>query len=65
MKKVKVLNKWGIFQNTDKEIVEFGFSVTVLHPDNMEYLSLCSPKDTDMEFDNLENAVNWIRNYDK
>ena len=63
MKRIKQLNAWGIFQNNEKEIAEYGFSITVLHPDNMDYRNLCSPADSDMEFDTLENAVYWIEKY--
>lgn len=37
MKKVKQLKGWGIYQNNRKEIEEYGFSFTVIHPNNMEY----------------------------
>lgn len=65
MKRIKKLNSWGIYQNNAKEIEEYGFNITVLHPDNMEYAYMCSPSDSDMEFDTLEEAENWIKNYDK
>lgn len=65
MKRIKKLNSWGIYQNNAKEIEECGFNITVLHPDNMEYAYMCSPSDSDMEFDTLEEAENWIKNYDK
>lgn len=63
MKKVKQLKGWGIYQNTPKEISEYGFAITVLHPDNMEYPYLCSPRDTDMEMETIDQAVSWIENY--
>lgn len=63
MKKIKQLKNWGIYQNTPKETLEYGFSITVLHPDNMEYPYLCSPRDTDMEFETIDQAVSWIENY--
>lgn len=63
MKKIKSLKGWGIYQNNQKEVKEYGFEITVLHPDNMEYAYLCSPADSDMEFDFIEDALNWIRNY--
>lgn len=63
MKKVKSLKGWGIYQNNDKEVKEYGFKFTVLHPDNMEYAYLCSPADTDMELDSLNAAIDWIKNY--
>lgn len=65
MKRIKKLNSWGIYQNNAKEIEEYGFNMTVLHPDNMEYAYMCSPSDSDMEFDTLKEAENWIKNYDK
>lgn len=63
MRKIRVLNGWGIYQNNEKEVKEYGFNLTVLHPDNMEYSYLCSPRDSDMECDTLESAVDWIVNY--
>lgn len=63
MKKVKTLKGWGIYQNNEKEIKEYGFNFTVLHPDNMEYSYMCKPSDTDMECDTLEAAISWIKNY--
>lgn len=63
MRKIKTLKKWGIYQNNDKEIKEYGFNITVLHPDNMEYAYMCSPSDSDMEFDTVEAAEHWIKNY--
>lgn len=63
MKKVKTLKKWGIYQNNEKEIKEYGFRFTVLHPDNMEYSYLCTPADSDMEMESLEEAISWINNY--
>lgn len=63
MKKIKTLRKWGIYQNNAKEIAEHGFSVTVLHPDSMEYAYMCSPSDSDMEFETVEDAEYWIKHY--
>ena len=63
MKRIKKLNKWGIYQNNAKEIEEHGFAISVLHPDNEEYAYMCSPSDTDMEFDTVEAAEHWIRHY--
>lgn len=65
MRRIKKLNSWGIYQNNEKEIAEYRFNITVLHPDNMEYAHLCSPSDSDMEFDTVKAAENWIKNYDK
>jgi hypothetical protein len=63
MKKVKQLKGWGIFQNNKKEIKEYGFSHTVLHPNNMDYSYMCSPSDSDMECNSLNQAIDWIKNY--
>jgi len=65
MKRIKNLKGWGIYQNNNKEIEEYRFNITVLHPDNMEYAYMCSPSDSDMEFDTVEAAEDWINNYDK
>lgn len=65
MKRIKKLNGWGIYQNNDKELLEYGFAITVIHPDNMDYASLCTPADSDMEFDNVELAELWINNYEE
>jgi hypothetical protein len=65
MKKVKQLKGWGIFENNKKEVAEYGFSHTVLHPDNMDYPYMCTPHDSDMECNSLEEAVQWIENYNK
>lgn len=63
MRKLKTLRGWGIFQNNEKEINQYGFNITVLHPDNMEYAYLCSPSDSDIELDTVDDAINWIKNY--
>jgi len=63
MKRIKNFRKWGIYQNNSKEIAEHGFSITILHPDNMEQSYMCSPKDSDMEFDKVEDAEYWIVHY--
>jgi len=63
MRKIKTLNKWGIYQNNVKEIEEYGFNITVLHPDNMEYAYMCTPADSDIELNTVEEAVEWIKNY--
>ena len=63
MRKVKVLKGWGIYLNNKKEIEEYGFNVTVLHPDNMEYAYMCTPQDSDIELDTVEQAIEWIKNY--
>ena len=63
MKKIKTHKKWGIYQNNEKEITEHGFNITVLTPDNMEYAYMCSPSDSDMEFNTVDEAVYWINHY--
>lgn len=63
LKRVKTLKQWGVFQNNAKEVAEYGFSVSVLHPDNMEYRYMCTPADSDMEFNDVDDAVSWIQNY--
>lgn len=57
MKKIKSLKGWGIYQNNPKEIKEYGFNITVLHPNNMEYPYLCTPSDSDIELDTIEAAI--------
>ena len=64
MKKNSTYKNWGIYQNNAKEIEEYGFGITVLHPDNMEYGYMCSPKDSDMEFETVEAAKYWIEHYE-
>ncbi|MEG1632397.1 MAG: hypothetical protein RR423_09165 [Hydrogenoanaerobacterium sp.] len=63
MRRIKKYKNWGIYQNNEKEIEEYGFNITVLHPDNMEYKYMCSPADSDMELDTLKEAISWIDNY--
>lgn len=67
MKKIKVLKGWGIYQNNEKEIQEYGFNITVLHPDNMECVKdsgmIFTPADSDMELENIQAAIDWINNY--
>jgi hypothetical protein len=62
MKKIKQYKKWGIYQNSPKEIKEVGFNITVIHPDVMGS-GLVTSKDSDIEMDTLENAISWIDNY--
>ena len=62
MRKVKQMQKWGIFALSDKEKSEYGFNFAVIHPDVMGCGGL-SPADTDWECDTLEEAENWILNY--
>jgi len=63
MKKIKTLKKWGIYQNNAKEIIEYGFNISVLTPDNMEYAYMCTPSDSDMEFNDVASAEYWIKHY--
>lgn len=63
MKRIKKLSGWGVFANNEKEVAEYGFSFTVLHPDNMEYSYMCSPSDSDIECETLEAAIYWIKHY--
>lgn len=63
MKRIKVLKGWGIFENNAKEVKEYGFKITVLHPENMEYSYMCSPSDSDIELNTIECAIAWIRHY--
>lgn len=63
MKKIKTLKGWGIYQNSQKEIDEYGFSITVIHPENMEYAYMNTPRDSDIDLDTVEQAVIWIENY--
>lgn len=62
MRKVKQLKKWGIYENSPKEYIEYGFKYTVIHPDLMG-CGLLSPSDTDMEIDALQDAIDWVTNY--
>ena len=64
MKKIGAYKHWGIYQNNSKEIEEYGFNITVLHPDIMEYAYMCSPKNSDMEFEAVEAAKYWIKHYE-
>lgn len=63
MKRIKKLKCWGIYQNNKNEIEEYGFNITVIHPENMEYAYMCTPSDSDIECDTLEQAIEWIKNY--
>ena len=63
MKRIKIYKKWGIYQNNEKEVAEYGFAVTILHPNDMDYPHLCSPHDSDMEMNSVEDAVYWINHY--
>lgn len=65
MKKIKSMKRWAICQLNAKEQAEYGFSFAVIHPENAEYLSMgmCTPSDTDIECETLEEAINWIKNY--
>ena len=64
MKLLKKRKGWGIYQHNKKEIEEYGFPISVIHPDNMECYSSClTPSDSDIECDSVESAVSWIDNY--
>lgn len=65
MKLIKRLNGFGIYQNNTKEIKQYGFNISILTPDNMEYSYMCSPQDSDMEFDKIDDAIIFIKNYNK
>ena len=62
MKKVKQLNRWGIYELSPKEQKEHGFGFAVIHPD-VTGCGLLGPSDTDVEIDTLEDAISWIENY--
>ena len=63
MKRIKKYKGWGIYQNNPKEIIEYGFNITILHPENTEYSYLCTPSDSDMEVNTVDEAIYWIDNY--
>lgn len=65
MKTIKKMKGWAICQLNTREVNEYGFSYAVIHPDNMDYLSMrmLTPSDTDMECETLDEAVNWIKYY--
>ena len=65
MKKIKCMKGWAICQLNAKEVKEYRFSYAVIHPENREYLSMgmCTPSDTDIECETLDEAINWIKNY--
>ena len=62
MKKVKQLKGWQIFKNSPKEVAEYGFEYTLLHPDNVGVPGL-NPSDSDWECDTMEECISWINNY--
>jgi hypothetical protein len=62
MKKVKQLKRWGIYELSPKEQQEHGFNFAVIHPDVMGSGNVTA-RDTDMEIDTLEDAINWVMNY--
>ena len=63
MKKVKQLKGWAICENNKKEIEEYGFKFSVIHPNNVEVLYQLNPSDSDIECDTIEQAQDWIKNY--
>lgn len=62
MRKVKQLKKWKIYENSEKEVKEYGFKYTVIHPDNDGCVGL-TPADSDWECETLDEAIDWIQNY--
>lgn len=62
MRKVKQFNKWRIYENSAKEVKEYGFKYTVIHPDNCDCVGL-TPADSDWECESLDEAIDWIQNY--
>ena|GEM_PF-1820624 len=65
MRRIKKVNGWGIYQNNDREVSKYGFGITVLTPDDVEYSYMCSPANSDMEFNDVKAAEHWIRNHGK
>ena len=63
MRRVKNLKKWGIYALSAREESEYGFKFAVIHPDQMGCGGL-SPADTDWECNSLEEAIDWVVNYD-
>lgn len=62
MKKVKQLNKWGIYELTEKEQKAHGFKIAVIHPDVIG-TGLITARDSDIELDTIEQAIEWVTNY--
>ena len=66
MKKLKGYKDWGIYQNIPKEIEEYGFEYSVIHPRIMKYYSehcVLIPSDTSKSCHTLEQAESWIDDY--
>ena len=65
MKKVKMLKKWAICENSAREVKEYDFNFSVIHPDNMDEGSILglTPQDSDIECETLEQAIEWVKNY--
>ena len=63
MRRIKNLKKWGIYALSSREESEYGFKFAVIHPDQMGCGGL-SPADTDWECNSLEEAIDWVVNYD-
>ena len=62
MKRVRTLKKWGIYELTEKEQKEYGFSHAVIHPDTMGAGNVTA-RDSDWECNTLAEAESWIKNY--
>lgn len=62
MKLVKRYKKWGIYENSEKEVKEVSFKISIIHPNNMG-CGLLTPQDSDFEIDTIEQALEWINNY--
>jgi len=62
MKKVKQVKSWGIYELSSKEQEEHGFNFAVIHPEVMGCGNVTA-SDSDMELDNLEDAISWVNNY--
>lgn len=62
MKKVRQLNKWGIYELSPRERKMHRFNFAVIHPDVMGCGNVTA-SDTDIEVDSLEEAVLWVECY--
>lgn len=64
MLKVKQLKNWHIMELSEKERQSYGFNFAVIHPDVVGTGNI-SPNDSDWECETLEEALEWVQNYDK